>query len=157
MILPAWWEGGFPNIDQLLTTLFQPLLTDVAVVSWMPKKVDRDAQLSAGRGYLRIFRTGGAINYDQKRDEPKVQLAALTPSRDASWDLIEFARTGVLEAFMSAASVVPGTIHKLQCSGEVVGPQLIPEQFWDDKLVPSTFGFYTWKPKSMNYRQHLGI
>lgn len=156
-MLPVWWQGGFPNIEQLLTTLFQPLLTDVTVLSWLPDRVTYEAQMSAGKGYLRLFRTGGKINWDEKRDEPNVQFAAFTPSRDQSWDLIEFARTGVLREFMRAAAIVPATIHQLQCSGEVVGPQLIPEQFRDDKVVLSTFGFYTKQPKSMNYRQHLGI
>lgn len=156
-MLPVWWQGGYPDIEQLVKNLFQPLLTDVEVVSWLPNRTEYETQLSSGKGYLRIFRTGGKINYDEKRDEPNVQFAALTRSRDDSWELIEFARTGVLEAFMRAAAIVPGTIHKLQCSGEVVGPRLIPEQLRDDRLVPSTFGFYTWQPKSMNYRQHLGI
>lgn len=156
---PSWWTvgaAGFPDIEKLLSTLFTPLLTGVDVVAKIPKPDVYEAQLSQGNGYLRFYRTGGAINYSEKRDEPRVQAAALTRSRDQSWELIEFTRQ-VLECFQHSA-IVPGTTTKLACVGEVVGPQLIPELIPDDRLVPVTFGFYTWKPKGLpNYRQALGL
>lgn len=85
-----------------------------------------------------------------------MQLAALTKSRDASWELIEVARQ-VLEQF-EATAIVPGTIHKLHCAGEILGPQLIPEQIRAERLVPVTFTLHTWKPKGLgNYREALGL
>jgi hypothetical protein len=152
---PVWWQGGYPDIEKLMRALFQPLLTNVEVVSWLPKPDVYETQLSAGKGYLRCYRTGGKINRDQNRDEPKVQLAALTRHRDDSWELIEFARQ-VGEAFIRGA-LVPGTPTQLECSGEVVGPQLIPELIADDRLVPITLEFYTWRPRDFKYRQALGL
>lgn len=153
---PAWYGGGFPDIEILMADLFQPLLGGVEVVSWLPEPNTYNAQLDAGYGYLRAFRMGGKINYDQKRDEPKVQLAALTRKRDDSWQLIEFIRQ-VLDAYQ-LGGVVPGTGISLTMAGEVVGPQLVPEIIQDDRLVPITFELHTKKPKGLkNYRQAMGL
>lgn len=153
---PAWWGGGYPDIEKLLGQLFSPLLTGVEVTHWLPRQDVIEETLAAGDGYLRIYRTGGKVNREQRRDEPNVQIAALTKSRDASWELIEFVRTGVLEQYDDAAKV-PGTKHELCCVGEVIGPQLVPEQLRDERLVPITFSFLTWKPKGLldKYRRAL--
>lgn len=161
---PDWYgngdpsSGGYPNIENLLKTLFEPQLSGVLITYWLPDEAIIEAILNSGGGILRLFRMGGKINQAEKRDEPNVQAAALTKSRDDSWELIEFVRTGVLQQFTEAAAIVPGTIHKLHCAGELVGPQLIPEQFRDERLVPVTFTLHTWKPKGLpNYRQALGL
>lgn len=158
---PDWWTvgaGGYPNIHKLLRHLYQPLLTNVHVLSWLPKPDVYEAQLSSGKGYFRIYRLGGVINRDQNRDEPRVQLAALTRSSDDSWELIEFARQ-IAEAFgVEGGGIVPGTTTSLYSAGEVVGPQLIPELVQDDRLVPITIQFHTRKPSGLpNYRQQLGL
>ena len=156
---PDWWpvgNGGFPNVQKLTRALFVPLLTGVDVTSWLPKPSVYEQQLSSGGGYLRFYRTGGRINREQNRDEPRVQVAALTRSSDDSWELIEFTRQ-ILEQFADAAPV-PGTPHKLHCAGELVGPQLIPELVADDRLVPVTFELHTWRPKGLpNYQRALGL
>lgn len=156
---PDWWPvgaGGYPNIQKLLRTLFTPLLTGVEVTSWLPKPSVYEAQLSSGKGYLRFYRTGGHINRDQNRDESRVQAAALTRSSDESWELIEFTRQ-MLEQFAEPAPV-PGTTLLLQCAGELVGPQLIPELVSDDRLVPVTFEVHTWRSKGLpDYRRALGL
>lgn len=158
---PGWWAVGaatYPDVEkQVLRPLFQPHLSDISVVSWLPKPDVYNTQLQAGKGYLRTFRVGGAVNFEQNRDEPRVQFAALTGSRDESWELIGFVRE-VLGAYWRHAAVVPGTPYKLSTVGEIVGPQLIPELLQDDRLVPVTFEFHTWKPKGLpNYRQALGL
>lgn len=145
---PAWWAGGYPNIEDLLGALLAPLLGGVQVTYWLPSQEVINNTIAAGGGYLRVYRTGGKINREQNRDEPNVQIAALTASRDASWELIEFVRTGVLENYDKPAAV-PGTTQQLCCTGELIGPQLIPEQLRDERLVPLTFGFHTWKPKGL--------
>lgn len=155
------YAGGYPNIENLLKTAFSPLLdgSGITPTYWLPKPTKIEEYFDAGgKGYLRMFRTGGAINPIERRDEPRVQLAGLTRSRDDSWELIEMVRQVLTEGYGAAASVVPGTIHKLQASGEVVGPQLIPELLQDDRLVPITVEFYTWRRKGLpNYRQALGL
>jgi len=153
---PSWYRGGYPDIEALMINLFQPLLGGVQVVSWLPTPDVYDTQLGAGRGFLRACRTGGKICYDQKRDEPRVQIAALTRIRDESWQMIEFVRQ-ILDAFQKGG-VVPGTTTSFELAGEVVGPQLIPELIQDDRLVPVTFEFHVPKPKGLpNYRLSLGI
>lgn len=157
--LPAWYHGGYPDIEKLVRTLFQPMLTGISVVSWLPKPSTYEDVLSTSEGFLRCYRTGGSINRDQKRDEPRVQFAALTRSRDDSWELIEFVRQ-TLEAFgdgNGSYGVVPSTSTLLGCPGEVVGPQLIPELLQDDRLVPVTYELWTKRPDGLKYSQALSL
>lgn len=156
---PGWYTGGYPDIEKLVRTFFQPMLPNVSVVSWFPKPSVYEDVLKNSEGFLRCYRTGGKVNRDQKRDEPKVQFAALTRSRDDSWELIEFVRQ-TLEAFgdgNGSFKTVPGTQTLLGCPGEVVGPQLIPELLQDDRLVPVTFELWTPKPDGLKYSQALGL
>lgn len=162
LTLPTWWtehrDGGFPNIENLLKHLMVDKCgDDVEVTYWLPKPDVIRERLEAGKGYLRLYRTGGAINRQDNHDQPRVQVAALTPSRDDSWELIEMFRQ-VAELF-ERAKVVPGTPHKLQCNGEVVGPQLLPELLADDRLVPITLEFFTWRARDYknHYCQALGL
>lgn len=155
---PAGYRGGYPNIENLLQTLFLGLdgFTGVRPCYWITDD-DITSTLESDEAVLRIFRTGGSVNHTENRDEPNVQFAALTKSRDDSWELIEFTRQ-VLGLYVDAVGVVPGTIHKLGCAGELIGPQLIPEQFWDERLVPVTFTLHTWKPGGLgNLREALGL
>lgn len=144
LILPDWYEGGYPDVEKLLRTLFQPLLANTSVVSWLPKPDTYQAQIASGSSYLRTYRTGGRINFDQRRDEPKVQFAALTGSRDDSWALIEFVRQ-ILNVYEGGGTVAGAPGVQLWCAGEVVGPQLIPELLQDDRLVPVTIELHTRK------------
>lgn len=157
---PDWWQvgrGGYPNANKLARQVFDGLLTNVELLSWFPEQATYEAHLAAGGGYLRTYRTGGRINRGERRDEPKVQFAALTRSSDDSWELIEFVRQVLEEGYGNAAAIVPGTTYELYAAGEVVGPQLIPEMIADDRLVPITYEFYTKRPKGLpNYRQLLG-
>jgi hypothetical protein len=157
LTLPAWYEGGYPDIEKLVRALFQPLLASTDVVSWIPKPETYEDKLATGRSYLRAYRTGGAIDYVKRRDQPRVQYAALTGSRDDSWELVEFVRQ-VLSCFVDNGTIIPGTEYQLYAEGEVVGPQLIPELLQDDRLVPITFEFHTWKPKGLpDYRAALNL
>lgn len=157
--LPGWYKGGYPDVEKLTRIWFQSMLPGVSVVSWLPKPTVYEQVLETSEGFLRCYRTGGKINRAEKRDEPKVQFAALTRSRDDSWELIEFVRQ-TLEALgdgNGSTDVIPGTTQKLGVPGEVVGPQLIPELLQDDRLVPVTFELWTHKPDGLHYRQALGL
>lgn len=158
--LPDWYKGGTPDIEKLLRALLQPQLSDTNVVSWIPKPDVYQAQIALGRSYLRTYRTGGGWNDAQSRDEPRVQFAALCPSRDESWQLIEFVRQTLI-CFIRETGVLVnlnGTQYKFAAEGEIAGPQLIPELLQDDKLVPITFQLFTWKPKGLpDYRAALNL
>lgn len=162
--LPSWFPvpgGGCPDVEkEILRPLFQPHLPDTNVVSWIPKPDVYQAQISQGRSYLRTYRTGGGWNDEEKRDEPRVQIAALCPSRDESWELIGWVRE-MLHCFIRETGVLltlDGRPQKFAAAGEIAGPQLIPELLQDDKLVPITFQLFTWKPKGLpDYRAALNL
>lgn len=154
---PDWYKGGYPDAEKLMETLFTPLISGVTPVKWLPKESVIESTLQAGGGYLRIYRTGGRIDFENQRDEPNVQFVAMTMSRDKSWELIEFVRQ-VLAQYVERAGVVPGTTDKLGCSGELLGPNLTPGEMRDERLVPATFTLQTWGPGGLDkYRQALGL
>ena len=154
-MFPSWYHGGFPDIELVVRDLFSPLLTGVDIVPWFPKPAEYVPHLEAGGSYLRATRSGGSFNFDENRDEPRVQIAALSRSRAQSWELIEFVRQ-TLWSFRRGA-LVPGSGVQLQTTGEVLGPQLIPENIVEPRLVPATFALTTWKPGGTSYRQALGL
>lgn len=152
---PDWYKGGYPDIETVLVQLFSELLTGVEIVNFLEQNaVDR---LQAGTAFLRIARTSGHIDGDQQRDQARVQLAAWTPSRADSWELIEFVRQ-VLEAIDRGGGMwVAGAV--LKAAGEVVGPQLIPEQIRESRLIPVTYDIWVGHPATGpdTYPQALGL
>ena len=158
-IYPDWYDGGCPDIEAVLIDLFTPLLGGVNVVSWFPP--DYASQMAGGTSYLRVFRMGGQINIDTKSwvDQTRVQVAALCLQRDDSWALIEFVRQ-VLYAYNQGGSIrrADATSTFVVVPGEVLGPQFIPEQLRDERLVPVTFEVHADRPKGLpSYRQALGL
>jgi hypothetical protein len=157
---PAWYQGGQPDVERVMRDLFAALLPSVSVVSWLPP--DYAAQLTDGIAFLRVFRMGGRLNIENRNwvDETRVQVAALTATRDDSWALIEFVRQ-VLYAYRDGGNVSVssnGSTAFIEVPGEVVGPQLIPEAMRDERLVPVTFDVYTDRPRGLpNYRKELGL
>lgn len=168
LYFPDWYQGGSPDIEILMQLLFQPLLgtaeipdangnlawSPTYVVTYLPNPDVYDPWLKAGYAYLRAYRMGGPFNYDQKRDEPRVAIAALTQSRDTSWYLLEFVRQ-VLNAYEDGATVDGAPGVTLWMAGEVVGPQQIPEIIQDDRLVQITVGLQTRKPGLPKYKSFL--
>ncbi len=152
---PDWYQGGCADIEAVLVTLFSGLLTGVNVVRYLEE--DYVARLQDGEAFLRISRTSGHINGDQLRDQARVQTAALTPSRDDSWELIEFCRQ-VYEAINGRGGLwIEGAV--IRETGEVIGPQLIPEQIRESRLVPVTHDIWVGHPRTAldTYPQALGL
>lgn len=152
----------------LMQTLFQPLLgttqipdangnlawSPTYVVTYLPNPDVYDPWLNQGNAYLRAYRMGGGFNHTERRDEPRVALAALTRSRDTSWYLIEFVRQ-VLNGYQSGGTVDGAPGVTLWMAGEVVGPQQIPEIIEDDRLVQITVGLQTRLPGLPKYKSFL--
>lgn len=170
---PSWWRGGCPDVERTIKDLFtytQNLaavdLTGIQVVSWLPQPIDAAAWLNQGNGYLRVYRTGGAVDRDKHPwvDITRVQIAAWCTSRDASWGLIEYVRE-ILGVFVDGGTVKRSTTSLsgltttfIRVPGELVGPQLLPEQIRDDRLVPVTFEIQTDRPKGLpDYREQLQL
>jgi hypothetical protein len=155
---PAWYLGGCPDVERVLKELFTDLLDGVEVISWLPP--DFAAKLSSGLAFVRIFRMGGAMNIDTKSyvDQTRVQIATLSGSRDDANLLMEFVRQ-VLYAFRFGGTVHGQTITAyIQVEGELVGPQLLPEQMRDERLIAATFQINVDRPKGLpNYRQELDL
>lgn len=165
---PPWYEGGNPDAEILMQLLFQPMLgtsqiadangilawSPTYVVTWLPNPDVYNPWLNQGNAYLRAYRMGGPFNYEQKRDEPRVALAALTRSRDTSWYLIEFVRQ-VLNGYEDGGTVDGAPGVTLWMAGEAAGPQQIPEIIQDDRLVQITVGLQTRKPGLPKYKSFL--
>lgn len=155
---PSWYLGGCPDIEKVLKEYFSTLLTGVEVISWLPP--DYAGNLASGLAYLRVFRMGGALNIDTRNyvDETRVQIATLSGSRDDANHLMEFVRQ-VLYAFRFGGFVTgPTTSAYIQVEGELVGPQLLPEQMRDERLVAVTFQINANRPKGLpDYRQALDL
>lgn len=177
---PSFWKGGSPDIERCLKDLFtvpenapagglsgSDLLSGVDIRSWLPTPSVAADWFAQGNGYLRVYRTGGQMTRQQNGwvDQARVQLAAWCANRDQSWELIEYVRE------MLAMYEDGGTVHRSSPSPtglrttrirvqlpELTGPQLIPEQILDDKLVPVTFEIHTDRPKSLpDYRELLQL
>jgi hypothetical protein len=155
---PAWYLGGCPDVEKVLKEFFSGLLSGVEVIAWLPP--DYAAKLSSGVAFLRIFRLGGSMNIDTRGyvDEARVQFAALSASRDDANELMEFTRQ-VLYSFRFGGYLHnPTAPAYIQVDGELVGPQLIPEQMRDERLVAATFAVNVDRPKGLpDYRQALDL
>lgn len=139
---PEWFPDFYtapvyPNVEEILDTLWKRLLHGVTVISYI--KEEHIKRLQDGEAFLRIARTSGHINGDQLRDQARVQTAALTPSRADSQELIGFVRDMYETANHGGLYVADALIRE---TGEVVGPQLIPEQIRESRLVPVTHDIY---------------
>jgi hypothetical protein len=170
---PTFWRGGCADVERTIKDLFTHTenlaasgLTGLEVVSWLPQPADAAAWLNAGNGFLRVYRTGGTVDRDKHPmvDMTRVQIAAWCTNRDASWELIEYVRE-ILYAFVdggtvkrSTTSIFGLTTTFIRVPGELVGPQLLPEQIRDDRLVPVTFEIQTDRPKGLpDYREQLQL
>lgn len=140
---PSWYRGGWVDVERLLIEFFGELLTGVTTLTWLPPEKTVLEDIQNGTIYLRIFRTGGRIIRDQDSgdiDRTHVQFAAISASRDLSWEVIEFVRN-VLYSFDRGGSRMKttGLYAVISCNGEIVGPALTAEAFRDPRLVPVTF------------------
>lgn len=162
---PAWYRGGFVDIEWLLIEYFQGLLPGVNVLSWLPPEKTVLEQIQQGVIYLRIFRSGGRIIKQQDGgnvDQPHVQFAAMSASRDLSWEVIEFVRQVMYCYLNGGGRIQTPTLYALiSCNGEMTGPALTPEAFRDQRLVPVTFELESQRRKGLpsfnDYGTELGL
>lgn len=169
---PGFWRGFRWDVERLLDDLYTfdanpSALEGLRVEPFFAPNSDREAWLSQGNAYLLVHRRGGTLTgeTDQLIDESVVDLAALTPSRDTSNDLMSYV-TGILDAFGEEG----GTVHRssphrcglsttfMAAPGEVVGPQLIQELIREKRIVPATWEIHAAVPRGLpNYREALGL
>lgn len=174
---PAWWRGGRWDVERLVGSLFMFAdngaaqgLTGVTVEPWNTwvqiAPDDREAWLAQGNAYLLAHRMGGSVSRRKEQwvDVSIVTIAAMTQSRDASNELMAYV-TDVLVEFDEGGDVAMQKPHRsgaasafLTVPGEIVGPQLLPEQVGDDRLIPATWELHVDRPRGLpNSREHLGL
>lgn len=170
---PAWWKGGRWDVERLLRDLFMHQengaaqgLGGVTVEPWLLALTKREDLLGAGGGILLVHRMGGRVEKRKQQwcDISITQIGAVTESRDQSNLLMSYV-TDVLCEFEEGGDVQRAAAHLSGVSttfmtvpGEVVGPQLIPEQIGDDRLVTSTWEIHADRPRGLpDYREHLGL
>jgi hypothetical protein len=157
IVYPDWYQGGRYDVERVLRDLFTDpanmaqIPAGVKAVSWIPP--DYAEVLATGTAFLRIFRMGGSINVDSRNwvDQPRVQFAALSAIRDDSWALLTFA-CEVLDAYRDGGHVMSNSKKIfIQVAGEIVGPQLIPEQMRDERLVTVTYEIHVDRDRRLPY------
>ncbi|MCG7592387.1 hypothetical protein [Mycobacterium sp. PSTR-4-N] len=170
---PQWWKGGRWDVERLIRDLFMfqdngaaQGLTGVKVEPWLTRLDDREDWLESGKGLLLVHRMGGHVNKRKQQwsDVSMTQIGAVTQSRDQSNLLMSYV-TDVLCEFEEGGDVAREQPHLSGVSttfmtvpGEVVGPQLIPEQVGDDRLVTTTWEIHADRPRGLpDYRDALGI
>lgn len=163
---PPWYQGGFVDIERLLMDWFAILAPGLTTLTWFPPSNEVLENIQAGTIYLRVFRSGGRIVLDEdgesEVDRTHVQFAAMSASRDLSWEVIEFVRN-MLYAYKRGGGRMQAADRyaTIKCRGEIVGPALTPEAFRDWRLVPITFELDVQRRKGLpsfsKYGAELGL
>ncbi len=174
---PTWWRGGRWDVERLIRDLFtNPAngaaeeLSGLQVEPWNTwlkiTPATRDAFLDAGNAYLLVHRNGGHVSRRKEQwvDVSITTIGMLTQSRDKSNEAMSYV-TDVFCEFDEGGDVTRTAAHRsgatttfMTVPGEVVGPQLQPEQIGDDRLVVSTWELHVDRPRGLpNYRGHLGL
>jgi len=143
--LPAWFNGGWVDVEDLICDLFTWLLVDanpeIPVVTWLEDEWYKDPF-----PVIRVHRASGRTHADLPLDNAVVQIAVLSRSRKESWELIGFVRQ--VMAACSGGFKVPrssfkenGERDRTQISSvdEWSGPIQSPDEFIDDRLVTVSY------------------
>jgi hypothetical protein len=163
---PSWYKGGFADLERLLMDFYANLLSGVTPLTWLPPENEVLEQIQLGVIYLRIFRSGGRIVFaedgESEIDRAHVQFAAMSSSRDLSWEVIEFVRNTLYAFYWGGGRMVTPTQYAMiTCRGEVSGPTLTPEAFRDWRLIPVTFELDVQRRKGLpsfsKYGAELGL
>lgn len=175
IVYPGWWMGGRWDIEELLDDLFTFTenraaqgLQNLRVEPFMTTVTDREAWMADGGGYLLVHRVGGHFNRGRQNDvdESIMQLGGLTKSRHESNILMSYI-TDVLNGYEEGGTVrrSPQYVHPsglsttfMKVPGEVVGPQLIPASFTDERMCPAMWNIHVDRPRGLpDVREALGL
>ncbi|WP_455749939.1 phage tail termination protein [Nocardia nova] len=137
---PDWYEGGFPDREEVVMDLVQTyldLLTPQGKAVTFLTEED-GALVDSGIPVVRVYR--GGLNAEGLWDPAAVQLAVIAQTRADSWAVMEYLRQ-VMLSFEHGGPVrrADGSITLLSEVTEMNGPMQIPELNPDHRLVPATF------------------
>lgn len=136
--LPAWYRHNFVDVESMLIDLFEQLLPDIEVGCWYADDWLDDATPDP---QLLFFRLPGArVDLERNSDVCHVQCVAVTPSRDDSWELINFCRAIILPMQGFRVRMSDGFTAQVWCSEDVAGPEVLtPGQQIDTRVIPWVF------------------
>lgn len=165
---PVWWTeelqnlvNRYHNIEDVMMARFTDVIGGVKCVYWMPTDEQTQQVLfDDSEAFLRIFRVGGEVDYENRTLIHRVQFAAISESRNTSWRILAFVQR-VLYSYERASDVVMPDGKKVSVTflGETLGPILDPQQIRDARLVPVTVEVSTPWPKGVQrvIEDNLGI
>lgn len=151
--LPAWYKGGFLDVEELLCDLFSWLLgNDIPVVTWLVEDYYENP-----RPVVRVHRAAGKSVDGMPFDHAVVQIGVLSQSRKDSWQLIGFVRHAM--AACSGGFKVPrqdGTFTQINSVEEWAGPVQALDEYVDDKFISVNYRILVREPRFQTpdyYRQ----
>jgi hypothetical protein len=163
LTFPGWYEGGFPDREQVVMDALAPVLSVVDVFdgtgaqildNQVPRRPLACTFLPANYRdvlpILRIHRTGGASDVNAITDPAVVQVAAIAETRADSWELLEYCRQWLL-TYRDGGTVVRanGSHTVIDKVEELVGPQQLPELNPDFRMVPFQFRVTCRRPRGI--------
>lgn len=157
--LPDWYEQKYDDTEDALCDYFE-WVTDgsVATYTWLPPGYYDPTSGLGTEPTLRIWRQPGRADSSLRTDQTLVQIAAITKKRSDSWLLIDFVRE-MLDDDVFGGFPIPrkdGSVTKFRCAEEWLGPQIVPEQLYDEKFIPITYKLPIRERRLRpNYRQTL--
>lgn len=144
--LPEWFAGGKTDAEELVKSYLTRLLagTNVYVCTWLPPghyTLTPGEEIGGTQPTLRVWRQPGKFDSEIRSDSAIVQIAAITPTRKESWQLVEFLREVFDDDVIVGQKIVlpDGDTTSVRCSEEWQGPTLVPERLVDEKFIPITF------------------
>jgi hypothetical protein len=140
--LPEWYtDPGYVDVEKLIVDLFKWLLPDFG-----PKNIGTiipEGWYTPWEGepepLIRVWRMPGNALEQIPVDHALVDIATLSRSRQDSWKLNGFVRDVMHEIVGVKIPMRDGGQKVLNKCEEWVGPSQRPEQFVDDKFIPTTF------------------
>lgn len=137
--LPAWFQHNFVNVENLLIDMFGKVFPDIECGCWVSDDwLDSQIEPDPALWFVRV--PGGHVDYERGYDEALIQVSAVTPSRDDSWQVMSVIRAVLLPMQGFKFTMVDGHTVQIHSAEEVAGPQLLtPGQQIDTRIVSATF------------------
>lgn len=157
--LPDWYEAKYDDTEDALCDYFEWITNnEVKTYTWLPPGYYDPASGLGTEPTLRIWRQPGRADQSLRTDVTLVQIAAITRKRADSWALIDFVRE-MLDDEVFSGFPIPrkdGSVTKFRNIEEWLGPQIVPEQLYDEKFIPITYKLPIRERRNRpNYRQIL--
>lgn len=157
---PTWWTpevrarvNALKIEDVMMARFSEDNIgwSGVLPVYWLPTDEQTQQVIFAdSESFLRIYRVGGEVDFDNARTIHRVQFAAISEDRNLSGDILALVQW-VLYAYADTSYVtMPGGAKvAVKFNGETLGPILDPQQIRDARLVPMTVEVETPWPKGL--------